>query len=268
VVLSHDWSFYIMSASSPPTDCAVLRSVSNAVLTWFQAQVGVKEESLTDWLLYETTRQSPRFFYQAFTRHQEARKTGADWEWWIVFARFGLKLRVQAKKTYQARDHYSDLAYTNKYGLQIQKLLNDAKTTNSVPLYALYSAITSKVMCPKGPQSEGVFLVSANKIFSSFISVGPKFVSDVDLLSIATPLSCLLCCTVASDSADFVYHYFPEGLEPSMTDSNDRQGIHSKLPTYVTSILESRDGIPSWWAGEFEREVTDVDALLIYDARK
>jgi hypothetical protein len=253
---------------NPNADCAVLHAASCDLFQWLTAQRAVKEESLTDRLLYEIARHSSNFIYKAFTRHEEARKTGADWEWWIVLPAYALRLRIQAKKIYgPPYDHYKDLAYTNKYGLQIMKLIGDAKATNAVPLYALYSAqALSSLLCPLGPQAEGAFLASANTIFDKFIASGPVHVGNHDLFAISTPLSCLICCTAASDPARFVYHYFPEGLaQPS--PGLPLQGLHTTIPKHVALLLEAKGRIPEWWETEFSAPLAGLDAILIYDGR-
>jgi len=51
-------------------------------------QPEVKEESLTDWLLFDVSQKISRITYKSFPRHEEARRTGADWEWWFLFSSF------------------------------------------------------------------------------------------------------------------------------------------------------------------------------------
>ena len=80
------------------TDADKLRGSSLYVRKWLVRQPSVKEESITDWLLFDISENIKSVYYQAFTRHEEARKTGADWEWWFVFRDFAMKLRIQAKK--------------------------------------------------------------------------------------------------------------------------------------------------------------------------
>ncbi len=56
---------------------------SEYVYNWISRQNHVKEESLTDWLLYEISQRCNCIYYQAFSRHEEA-QNGSDWEWWIL----------------------------------------------------------------------------------------------------------------------------------------------------------------------------------------
>ncbi len=65
--------------------CKQLHQSSGFVRKWIAKQPAVKEESLTDWLLFDVSTRLPNVLYHAFTRHEEARHTGADWEWWLLF---------------------------------------------------------------------------------------------------------------------------------------------------------------------------------------
>ncbi len=60
---------------------------SEYVYTWISRQNHVKEESLTDWLLYEILQRCDFIYYQAFSRHEEAHN-GSDWEWWVLTMHF------------------------------------------------------------------------------------------------------------------------------------------------------------------------------------
>ena len=70
-----------------PNACTEFAKAARYVRDWLVHQPNVKEETLTDWLLYRISRQLASVYYIAFSRHQEARVTGADWEWWIRFYR-------------------------------------------------------------------------------------------------------------------------------------------------------------------------------------
>ena len=45
---------------------------SSQLYWWLKKQRHVKEESLTDWLLYQVSEKCPDIYYQAFTKHEEA----------------------------------------------------------------------------------------------------------------------------------------------------------------------------------------------------
>jgi hypothetical protein len=64
--------------------CKHFSDASAYISNWIVAQPSVGEESITDWLLYTLSSNIASLQYKKFTRHQESRVTGADWEWWIL----------------------------------------------------------------------------------------------------------------------------------------------------------------------------------------
>ena len=80
-----------------------------------------KKNLLLDWLLFNISSKINRITYKSFTRNEEAKITGADWEWWFLYRKFSYKFRVQAKKIKTKGDNYSSIVYSNKYGLQIDR---------------------------------------------------------------------------------------------------------------------------------------------------
>jgi hypothetical protein len=252
--------------------CEVLRTASEYVRKWLSKQPAVKEESLTDWLLFEISSNTPRIRYAAFSRHTEARETGADWEWWILFRELSVRLRVQAKKLFKA-DNYAGIAHTNRHGLQIDLLLAAADRVNALPFYAFYSGDASSTMCGGGRHDEGVFMAGGRRVHTDFISCGRKTVSDSDALSRCTPLSCFLCCPLLrgrGDPVEFFRHYYAKELEfPAQPQAENIRGMYSSLPGFVSSFLEtSEQGLPDWWEQEFQSAVYDIKGLLVYDGRE
>ena len=112
--------------------CKEFIDKSKYVYNWMKKQPSVGEESITDWLLFALSESLTSLKYKTFSRHKEARETGADWEWWFVDDKKALCSRIQAKKLFASKDNYNSLAYTNKYGLQIEKLIDNAKTKNAL----------------------------------------------------------------------------------------------------------------------------------------
>jgi hypothetical protein len=247
--------------------CDAFRQSAAYVHTWLTQQPGVKEESITDWLLYAISRNVAKVSYVAFSRHEEARTTGADWEWWILFNDGAVRLRVQAKRLFDTKDNYPEIARTNRHGLQIAKLLADSRAVNAFPLYAFYHTGQSGSPCPQRHQApEGVHLASAFRVDQGFLQ-SRKPVSPGDALKLASPISCLVCCPMATGSAfDLVqhlerYHALPESSSPQP------MGFHAKVPQFVVSLVESREGVPAWWEREFSRDLEGVDAVLVVDRR-
>ena len=170
-----------------------LRDASIYIRHWVERQ-SVNEESLTDWLLYDLSLKMPNLYYKEFTRFEEARKTGADWEWWFVFRKHSIKLRIQAKKLKANFNNYPSLAYSNNYGLQIEKLINDSDSKNFIPLYAFYVSQVKKTACGNHITDEGVYLSDAIRLYRIFIQANGTSAAADDLLNLSTPLSCLFSC--------------------------------------------------------------------------
>lgn len=248
------------------TDCEILKNVSCYVRKWIDKQPTVGEESLTDWLLMEISDKIKRIVYQPFTRHEEARVTGADWEWWFLYPHIAYKFRVQAKKTYP--NNYGSLNYTNKYGKQIDKLIDDARNKNFIPLYAFYTNDINITACQNDIKDEGVYLANAMELNEGLIIPTPikkKLIND-DILKYSVPLSCILCCQLMQENRIeiFVAKYFK--ITQSLYSNYPNLGKYNEIPPYVTTILEHREReLPESFRKEFKLE--DVDAIMVVDNR-
>jgi hypothetical protein len=177
--------------------CREVFDISCRVSRWLFRQPGVGEESLTDWLLYEIANRLPFVYYLKFTRRQEARESGADWEWWFIGRKVSLGLRIQAKKLAVKPDYYPVLAYTNAHGLQIERLIESANASNLLPFFALYHGTNKppSIRCKDYIDAglwEGVFLASATELYERFIMHRVK-VERTDLLEMSDALSGMFC---------------------------------------------------------------------------
>ncbi|UCG49989.1 MAG: hypothetical protein JSU94_09420 [Phycisphaerales bacterium] len=259
------------------SDCRKLKKSSLYVREWIKLQPPVKEESVTDWLLFNVSRNIKGITYRAFSRHEEARKTGADWEWWFLFPTFSAKMRIQAKKLIPNKDNYPSIAYTNIYGLQIEKLLRDSGDKNFMPFYAFYTSIRGDVMCGRGINDEGVYLSGGNYIYQEFIQNGKREVLPDDILRISVPLSCFLCCPWCYQGGEgfvrFLSSYFsleieyPPDRERPGAESEDLRGIYREVPSYVSSFIEiGREALPEGWEREFRHYLEGVNSMVVYDA--
>ena len=246
-------------------------------------QPSVGEESITDWLLYTLSSNIASLKYKKFTKHQEARTTGADWEWWMVGRRKSIRLRIQAKKLKPKSDNYPSLAYSNAYGLQIDKLLSDASSTNALAFYAFYSKpVASNFLCGGNPSTRithpSVLLAAAKTLESQFIKPARKYVSAADVASNSNPYECLVCCPLSmshgNSSVQAIYehiqHYYQEAIEAEeRSNSTAPTGLHDEVPQYVRTLLESESGdIPEWWESEFSRQLPQVDSIMVWDLRE
>jgi hypothetical protein len=243
-------------------------------------QPSVGEESITDWILFTLSQSLPKLKYKKFTRHQEARTTGADWEWWIVDNDSAISMRIQAKKITSGKDNYAGLAHKNQYGLQIKKLIQDAIRKNFIPFYALYSAptTTQKVICEHGldlAQQQGVFISSAQLLYDKYIKNGKVKVKANDILSESNPLHCMACCSMhlhegklsTSSFYEYIEYYYGKSL-PEVNSNIQNLGKHENAPLYVKSLLEAVDSeIPDWWEKEFQYQLEGFNSLVILDLR-
>ncbi|MCI0620561.1 MAG: hypothetical protein L0387_02635 [Acidobacteria bacterium] len=258
--------------------------ISKRLCVWLRKQPSVGEESLTDWLLFEIAERLPRVRYFKFTRWQEARTTGADWEWWFLSRRWSLGMRVQAKKLALDGDNYPGLAYANKHGMQIEKLRENATRRGLLAFYALYCEGRGnlKVQCGgKGDagMGEGAFLAAANGLYNNHIRKGRGNVSADEILTASNPISCLFCCPMIQDppGAEGLYHYiqsyYPDALDAALLPDvqnragDERLGLHSEPPNYVMSLLQFEQEVPGRWEAEYKPPVNEVKALLVVDLR-
>src|ERR1700686_4783075 len=175
------------------TICRSIIQASIYVAEWIHRQPEVKEESITDWSLdWLAYRTNSRLAYKLFTRHEEARITGADFEWWIVGNQRAFKARVQAKRLKPNADNYPGLAHTNDYGLQIVRLIENAHAVRAAALYLFYAR--GLVHLPRRQVAmNGMFIGDADDIDDHFVSAARKYVSDADVLHRSIPLSVLFC---------------------------------------------------------------------------
>lgn len=251
----------------PQSDCDILASLAAYVGNWVTRQPAVKEESLTDWLLFEASNRSPRIRYVAFSRHAEARLTGADWEWWFLFRSANWKFRVQAKKI-NAVDNYPGLAYSNAHGMQIEKLREDSKAENAIAMYAFYSQPNAAGHCPRSSPDCGVFVAGAEQVYSDFIRPGRAQVSVDALLKRSRPLQCMVCCPLdgAGDMEGFLRHYFATELESKDGDEAAR-GRHKEAPRYVLQLLAAQ-GPPASWEQELRHHFAGIGGIAVVDLRE
>jgi hypothetical protein len=255
--------------------CRELTKLSAEVYRWAVSQTSVGEESLTDWLLYTASERLPFVRYHKFTRHQEARDSGADWDWWFVDNHQAFGLRIQAKRLRPLENHYASLAHRNRYRRQIDLLRESAKKANLVALYSFYSSESNptSILCGGGAISavgQGVFLASAGAVYKKLFSGKRGAISAGELVGIANPLPCLACCSIAQiGSPDrpvaSLYRHFERYFPDETHDSELRHpGIHESPPPYVASLLRrGREESGETWDREFAENVPGTKAIFV-----
>lgn len=275
---------------------------SQYIKQWISEQPRVKEESLTDWLLFEVSLKNPTIYYQAFSRHEEA-VNGADWEWWILTSEDFYSSRsqslcayrffVQAKKLLsQNEDNYPLIHYSNKHGLQIEHLISKAKLYNAFPLYMFYSATEPEIekqkdnlrlVAPKIMEccrncSNGCFLSDAHDVYD-LISSGRKQLSDIELLNHSYKLSLLdELFTYPVRSYEQMLSKFNQELikvlesrgEISQYKAPNVYGIKhfgKGIPDYLSLFIEQHSEDISWFETEMKRSLPNVGGIGVIDLR-
>jgi hypothetical protein len=243
-----------------------LEKISQKIQKWIRKQENVKEESITDWLLYQMGERISNITSLTFSHHEEARVTGADWEWWFIYPHRNYKFRVQAKRIIPTRSIYQALNY--KKGEQIELLIKDALKNNSIPLYALYTNSVSKSRCPKDIKNEGVYLAGALELKENIIDTEKKRVTFNELFERSIPLSCILCCELIPKNIEsFLKKYFLANARTEIIYKKDSHlGEHKTLPMYIKAIINSTDEISAEYIQQqYSNEVNGISAITIID---
>jgi hypothetical protein len=251
--------------------CTTFKQCSKEVQNWINKQNNVNEESLSDWFLYKLSDLEPRIQYLEFNRFQEAQKTGADYELWIVNPKTSLRFRIQAKRLRKGHDHYSSIAYTNKHGLQIDKLISDAKSLNYIPLYSFYNEEQKISRCRKKINDEGVYLSFANELYNEILLKPKKNINTDFLISKSFPISCWFCCPLISKGTkvgiiNFFNHYYNYNSKKNIVVDN--QGQYSELPLEIFDLIELlRKKENFYWKQENLKEYQNIKGIIIIDLR-
>ena len=253
--------------------CVELNNLGQIINEWLTEQPEVKEESLTDWFLYQLSRRIPGIKYKQFTRSEEGRKTGADWEWWFVFSNtrsFGC--RVQAKKLKSKVDNYPGIAYVSNDRLQIERLLDDASQLDLAAFYAFYTSESNKGKCQAKINGNGVFISDANRLHELFFLRKKRKLFATHVLRHSNSLSCLFCCPlILADTKEiengfrkYLKTYFPLFAKHSK-DFNEEIGFQ-ETPNHILKACDF-EFIPEDWGTQFRVYFEGVSAVLIVDMR-
>lgn len=268
-------------------------SCSKYIYNWLSHQAHVKEESLTDWLLYNVSQQCDFIYYQAFSRHEEARN-GSDWEWWILTPdRSGLykfnayRFLIQAKKLLpNDKDNYSLINYGNQYGTQIDLLMESAKNARALPIYMYYSIgkpdvseqikninyINEDIISLYKNYNDGCYLSYAVDVYKLLYNTPRKQLLDYQLLNYSFRISLLdLFLEYNIDDINKRLNEINwkirevDGLNKDSHDKYSFGGIrHSEksIPDYLAVFISDKHGELSW----FDREMK-ISGLGVIDLR-
>ena len=196
-------------------DNMIFHTISQDILDWMQQFPEVKEESITDRLLYDSLK-IRRFRAFPFNRIEEA-GNGADWEWWVIINRrrevYAYRFLVQAKRIKNGnRNCYSLFNYKN--GAQLHSLLRNSRFRKAMPLYMVYTVekqdftrIYNNCESPKIRDillsckncKNGAFLTPAYYVEELLMKTKVKSIDVEEVLNKALKLSVLDCLIPVED---------------------------------------------------------------------
>ena len=279
----------------------LFHGISEKMYMWLSKQPNVKEESLTDWLLFELSEKCERIKYFAFTRNEES-VIGADWDWWILTDTNAFRFRVQAKKLRPNVDNWALISYSNKHGSQIDLLLESAKRDSAYPLYMFYSTSLPNIKEQLGVYRNDIFreminwcencncggyLSPAEKIFDVVFGQQKKTITDKFVLNNSLKFSALDFFFTPNSENDINGHL--ELLNSKYVISKacnrdygfryeykkpwDNMRSDKTVPHWLDSIIRDENDfgesqIPQWFEGEFRQQLPDVSGFAILDLRK
>ncbi len=273
----------------------VFHELSEYVYKWLKEQEFVKEESLTDWLLYNSNEKCSYLFYKSFTRNEES-QNGADWEWWIItekeYSFAAYRFLVQAKKLHNNSDNYPAITYGNKHGLQIDLLIDAAIKRNAFPIYSFYSTTQPDINqqiknfkcfdenCLRWCESciNGVFLSSAKSIRKNVIELPKTYIKDSKLINNSLKLSLLdsllnnasVSCNIFEKLNDYYIKEISD-IDDDLYNSKEQNGIKynkNNLPKYMEIIINRNSNDISWIEKEFHNELNEIKGIAVLDLRE
>ena len=219
--------------------CEANRKLSVEVKEFLQNVPDVKEESVTDYLVWKWGELDRKFNYiniKTFTRKEEGLITGADFEieLWLVGRTFRFPLVFQAKKAVNPFNSYvSKLNYPKNTQAQLKKLLSYSRSKKRLPFYVFYSIpdTTTRVMCANHEaQVSGIFVMDAFTAKEFADGKHGSRVSKNKILAATNPFHCMFCCPLMLLGEYFI-HYFERIAEYLGVV------VDQEIPNYVSLLL-------------------------------
>jgi hypothetical protein len=221
--------------------CDANRKVSMEVKAFMEHVSEIKEETITDYLVWKWREIDKRFNYLRVTAHDhhiESKVTGADFdlELWLVGTTHHISLAIQAKKFIgQYGSYVNHLRYPNGTATQLSTLLNYAASSGRRPFYLIYTIPdnATETRCGNGEAfSSGIFMVDAQKIKEFADGKFGKRVSRNRIVGEGNPFHCIFCCLLGGLEAYFGSYF--AGTEAQQTRTNN------ELPDYVQNLLSKQ----------------------------
>lgn len=223
--------------------CDANKAVSLEVKNFMLNVPDVKEESITDYLVWKWRELDARFNYinvSTFTRQEESATTGADFEieLWLVGNKFHFSLVIQAKKFVKSYDAYvTKLNYPAGTQGQLTTLLAYAKAQKKLPFYFIYSIPDpgTMTMCLGKDTDSAIFVSDAHTIKEFADGKYGRRVSKNKLLKETNPFHCIFCCPL-SQVGDYFKSHFSALAEVAEVEPRDNKA----LPNYASMLLDGR----------------------------
>jgi len=224
----------------------------------------VKEESITDYLVWKWKLLDARFSYlniKTFTRQEEHSTTGADFELelWLLGEKTAVPLLFQAKKFTKPYDAYmSKLNYPGGTQAQLKKLLAYSTAKKLLPFYMIYTSGggSAKTMCGGPGSVTGAYMIDAETIREFADGKHGKQVSLGNLLGKSNPFHCLFCCPLGA-AGEYFKRYFQQAPDSVRTSVDD-------LPAYVQALREDNSVVSR---EKYADNLPNVRAIGVYDIR-
>lgn len=270
----------------------LFHNTSEYIYKWLQQQPFVKEESLTDWLLYNISQKTDKVYYKTFTRHEEA-FNGTDWEWWIIANEYSTmrayRFLVQAKKLKSKDDNYPLLSYGNRNGLQVDLLIKAAIERRAMPLYAYYSGCKPNINNQVNNIDyinrnllewcknciNGCFLTSAFEIPKCLFNIPRRVIYENELIDSSFGLSLLDSIFIKQNNSeyriyDILNNHFNSNLKPHSVSNNGYGFLYDKneIPVYVKKLIEYNKENLDWYEKEFDSSFTNLSGIAVIDTRE
>lgn len=255
--------------------CDCNKAVGREVRDFISNVPNAKEESITDYLVWKWRLLDARFNYikpqtlKTFTRQEESRTTGADFELelWLVGRTKSIPLIFQAKKFLKPHGLYvNKLNYPGNTQRQLQTLLSYAASNRLLPFYAIYTAASAADPLCGGriDVATGVYMMDAKTIKKVADGAYGRTIALDQLIERSNPFHCMFCCSLGIEEHYFA-RYFNSEAVGLVGRSNDA------LPSYVMRILamERRPQYGDEIASvRIDGELPSVRTIGTYDLRE
>jgi hypothetical protein len=221
-----------------PRACEAHRGVGAEVKAFMRNVSHVKEESITDFLMWRWAEADPRFLYmraRSHSRYEESTKTGADFEMeiWIVSDTGSLPLLFQAKKlTKPFAGYWRKLAYPKSTKQQLSMLLDYSKQVGRLPFYVFYADTGNHhgSKCPYGAACESAVFIADAHTIKAFVDTMPRRrISKADLIETSSPFHCIFCCPLGNVGYMSLLVEFTRSVQPI---------AQPPLPLYAKRLLD------------------------------